>query len=586
MLDTKDFSFFENQNNFDFKGFLLNVVSYWKWFLLSWVIAFTIAYQVNIRKEKIYGMSNMISVKEERNPFSTSNTSLVFNWGGTSDQVQTISTTLKSRSHNEIVVDKLQFYINYLKQTDYNVVDAYGQVPFYVKIDKNKGQLSGSLIGIKFISESVYELNITFESESASLIHYSDNSNSTTAVQIGTFTKQYKVGEQVDLPFLNWKLEINENPGFYKGSEYFVSFGNFDGTVSRYQSINIEGNSQGSSILSLSLQGTNKARLVKYLNETVDVLRINQLAAKNQFATNTIAFIDSTMRIMESQLKDNGDELKTFTRDKNIFEIEQGGAKFSEQLLDYNVQRDAIARKIAYYNSLKSYLNKSTDFSKLPAPTVAGIEDPNIVVNVSKIIELSAKRAELKYAVKSEKIFQEFDNEMDAIKQVLIENIASAKSSLQYDLNMIDGNINQAESTIKKLPEEQQELIKIKLKYDLNNNIYNDFLAKRTEADIVKAANVSDIKFIDPAKDVGGGLVGPKTGVNYVLALFLGFLIPLIVVFALFFINDSIQNTDDISKLTVLPLIGVIGKKNNSNNLSVFEIPKAALAEAIRAVRS
>ena len=586
MLDTKDFSFFENQNNFDFKGFLLNVVSYWKWFLLSWVIAFTIAYQVNIRKEKIYGMSNMISVKEERNPFSTSNTSLVFNWGGTSDQVQTISTTLKSRSHNEIVVDKLQFYINYLKQTDYNVVDAYGQVPFYVKIDKNKGQLSGSLIGIKFISESVYELNITFESESASLIHYSDNSNSTTAVQIGTFTKQYKVGEQVDLPFLNWKLEINENPGFYKGSEYFVSFGNFDGTVSRYQSINIEGNSQGSSILSLSLQGTNKARLVKYLNETVDVLRINQLAAKNQFATNTIAFIDSTMRIMESQLKDNGDELKTFTRDKNIFEIEQGGAKFSEQLLDYNVQRDAIARKIAYYNSLKSYLNKSTDFSKLPAPTVAGIEDPNIVVNVSKIIELSAKRAELKYAVKSEKIFQEFDNEMDAIKQVLIENIASAKSSLQYDLNMIDGNINQAESTIKKLPEEQQELIKIKLKYDLNNNIYNDFLAKRTEADIVKAANVSDIKFIDPAKDVGGGLVGPKTGVNYVLALFLGFLIPLIVVFALFFINDSIQNTDDISKLTVLPLIGVIGKKNNSKKLSVFEKPKAALAEAFRAVRS
>ena len=192
----------------------------------------------------------------------------------------------------------------------------------------------------------------------------------------------------------------------------------------------------------------------------------------------------------------------------------------------------------------------------------------------------------MKYAVKSEKIFQEFDNEMDAIKQVLIENIASAKSSLQYDLNMIDGNINQAESTIKKLPEEQQELIKIKLKYDLNNNIYNDFLAKRTEADIVKAANVSDIKFIDPAKDVGGGLVGPKTGVNYVLALFLGFLIPLIVVFALFFINDSIQNTDDISKLTVLPLIGVIGKKNNSNNLSVFEKPKAALAEAFRAVRS
>lgn len=586
MLDTKDFSFFETQNNFDFKGFLLKVVSYWKWFLVSWIIAFTIAYQVNIRKEKIYAMSNMISVKEERNPFSTSNTSLVFNWGGTSDQVQTISTMLKSRSHNEIVVDKLQFYINYLKQSEYNIVDAYGEVPFHVKINKERGQLSGSLIGIKFITESIYEINIPFVSETAGLIHYVDNSWTTTSVQTGTFTKRFRVGQEVDLPFLNWTLEINENPGFYIEKEYFVSFGSFDGTVSRYQGISVEGSSPGSSILNLSLQGTNKARLVKYLNETVEVLRINQLAAKNQFATNTIAFIDSTMRNMENQLKDNGDELKNFRKDKNIFEIEQGGAKFSDQLLEFNVQRDGIQRKIAYYNSLKSYLNKSVDFSKLPAPTVAGIEDPNIVVNVSKIIELSTKRAELKYAVKNEKMFQEFDNEMDAIKQVLLENIASAKSSLQYDLNMIDANINEAQSTLKKLPEEQQELIKIKLKYDLNNNIYNDFLAKRTEADIVKAANVSDIKFIDPAKDVGGGLVGPKTGVNYVLALFLGFLFPLIFVFAIFFINDSIQNTDDISKLTTLPLIGVIGKKQNVNNLSVYEKPKSALAEAFRAVRS
>ena len=586
MLDTKDFSFFESQNIFDFKGFLLKTASYWKWFLASWAIAFTIAYQVNIRKEKIYGMSNMISVKEETNPLFSGNTNLVFNWGGTSDQVQTISTMLKSRSHNEVVVSKLEFYINYSKQAKYNIVDAYGEVPFYVKIDKKQGQLASMLIGIKFISESVYEINIPFETDNVSLIHYSDNSYTTTSVQNQTFTKRFRVGEQVELPFLNWKLEINDKPGFYKGNEYFVSFGSFDGTVSRYQGINVESNSQGSSILSLSMQGTNKARLVKYLNTTVDVLKENQLAAKNQFAKNTIDFIDSTMAEMERQLKDTGDELKTFTKNKNVFEIEDGGAKFSEKLSQFDVERDGITRKIAYYDFLKNYLNQSVDFSKLPAPTVAGIEDPNIVGNVSKLIELSTKRAELKYAVKNEKMFEEFDNQMEAVKNVLLENIASAKSSLRYDLNMINSNINKAESSIKKLPEEQQELIDIKRKYNLNSTIYNDLLAKRSQADIIKAANVSDIKFIDPAKDVGGGLVGPKTGVNYVLAMFLGFLIPLVFVFGIFFINDSIQNTDDINKLTTIPLIGVIGKKQNDNNLSVFEKPKSALAESFRAIRS
>ena len=87
MIDTKDFSFFEGQANFDFKGFLIKITSYWKWFLLSLIITFTIAHQVNVRKEKVYEMETSIAIKEENNPFFSSTTSLVFNWGGTSDQV-------------------------------------------------------------------------------------------------------------------------------------------------------------------------------------------------------------------------------------------------------------------------------------------------------------------------------------------------------------------------------------------------------------------------------------------------------------------------------------------------------------------
>ena len=123
MLDVKDFTFFDKQNSFDFKGFLIKTISYWKWFAVGLIIAFSIAHQVNVRKQKIYGIETTIAVQDENNPFFTSNTSLVFNWGGTSDKVQMISTTLKSRSQNEIVVDKLQFYVDYLKQTKYFLKD-------------------------------------------------------------------------------------------------------------------------------------------------------------------------------------------------------------------------------------------------------------------------------------------------------------------------------------------------------------------------------------------------------------------------------------------------------------------------------
>lgn len=586
MLDIKDFSIFENHSNFDFKGFLLKIASYWKWFLASLIIAFTIAYQVNIRKEKIYAMQTMISIKEESNPFFTSNTSLVFNWGGISDQVNGISTILQSRSHNELVVSKLRFYIDYLKQGKYNLTDAYGAVPFYLNIDKSKGQLANTLIGIKFLSENVYEIRIPFENSSVSVVDYTTNTYSNTNVQPAEFVKRYKVGEQVTLPFLNWKLQINDNPGFYKGNEYFVRFNDFNGTVSKYRGINIDSDDKGGSILTLSMQGTNKARMVEYLNATVRMLIKIQLDGKNQFANNTIRFIDSTLVAMEGQLKQTGNELKTFRKDKNVYDIEAGGAKFSDQIMNFDVEKDQISRKIAYYNSLKTYLNNSVDYSRLPAPSVAGIEDPNIVANVSKIIALSTQRSEMAYAVKSDKIFKDFDNQMRAVKDVLLENIGTAKSSLLYDLSMVNAKIGQAESTVKKLPEEQQELLKIKRKYDLNDNIYTEFLQKRNEAEIVKASNLSDIHFIDPAKDIGGGLIGPKTSVNYVLALFLGILVPLLFVFGIFFVNNSIQNAEDVNKLTQIPLIGVIGVNKDNVNLAVFDKPKSALSESFRAIRS
>ena len=586
MLDTKDFSFFEAQNNFDFKAFFTKILGHWNWFLISLIIAFTIAYQINVRKQKIYGVSTTIAYKEENNPFFTANTSLVFNWGGTSDQVQTLMTTIKSRSHNEMVVRNLHYYVEYLRQGKYNLEDAYGEVPFYINIDENLPQLKEQLINIKFITPNEYEISIDFEEPSVALLNYTTEVASKTNVPVGEFKKRYKIGEQVSLPFLHWKLELTSNPGIYEGSTHLVRFANFNQTVKDFTTIDIQTDAKGGAILILNLQGTNKARMVDYLNGTIKTLINRQLRDKNQFATNTIRFIDSTLVSMEGQLKNTEDELKNFSKDKNIFEVEMGGAKITEKVSDLDLEKDLIERKIAYYNTLKAYLINSVDYSKLPAPSVAGIDDPNIVLNVSKLTTLSAERSEMSYAVKNDKKFKDFDSQMDALRNVLLENISSAKGVIQYDLNTVNKKIALAENSIRKLPEQQQELVKINRKYDLNKNVYNSFLEKRSEADIVRAANLSDIQFIDPAKDTGGGLLGPKTNINYILALFLGLLIPLIMVFSVTILDSTIKNTDEITKMTKIPILGVIGKKISKNNLAVFEKPKSALAESFRAVRS
>jgi capsular exopolysaccharide synthesis family protein len=586
MLDVKDFSFFENQNSFDFKGFLLKTGSYWKWFLLGLTICLIFAHQVNIRKQKIYSLETTIAIKEQDNPLFTSNTSLIFNWGGNSDQVQSISSTIKSRSHNEAVVDKLEFYIDYLKQQKYFVQDVYGSTPFVVKIDKSENQIFENPIIIKFLSKTEYQITINSNSNSISVINYLENAKNSVLLSSNKIVKRFKVGQRVSLPFLHWVLEIKDNPRSYVGSEYIVAFNSFDDVVSKYKNIKVVIDEKSPSILKLTLDGTNKARIVDYLNETVKTLIDRQLYNKNLFAENTIKFIDTTLQNMEDDLKKSNQDLKVFSKNKNISQIESGGEVFQTQILDLDRTNDGVNRKLNYYNTLSNYLRKSNDFSKLPAPSVAGVEDPNILVNVSKLVELSVRRSEMVYSVKSDVLFNNIDNEIASVKKVLLENINSAKSAIQFESSQVKNKINTVEGKIMNLPEEKQEYLKIMRKYDLNNNIYEAYLQKRTEAQIVKAANLSDIQFIDPAKDIGGGLIGPRTGVNYVIAIFLGLLIPLLIVFIIFFINNSIQNTDDVSNMTSLPIIGIVGVKHTETNLSVFEKPKSALAESFRAIRS
>ena len=586
MIDTKDFTFFDKQNNFDFKGFLIKTLSYWKWFVIGLIIAFSIAHQVNVRKQKIYGIETTIAVQEENNPLFTANTSLVFNWGGTSDKVQMISTTLKSRSHNELVVDKLQFYTDYLKQTKYFLQDVYGKVPFKITIDKSQNQLYEQFIKVKMLSNTTYRITIPFQYNSAKVIRYADNKESTISTPNKEFSRVYKVGQNINLPFLHWKLDVVDFDNDSFAEEILIRFNPFDKTVLTYKSLKVGIDEKAGSILNLAMEGTNKERMVDYLNQTVEVLIQRNKEEKNKFAENTINFIDVTLHDMEEKLKNSGDDLKEFGKNNNIIDIEEGGTTFKNQLLDYDKEKDGVERKIAYLNTLKTYLKNSVDFSKLPAPTIVGIEEENINTNVSKLITLSIQRSQLVYSVKGELMYERIDNEIQSVKKVLLENANSYKNALDYDFNLVNQKIQKLENEISKLPENKQEWLNLSRKYNLSDNIYNTFLQKRSEASIVQAANLSDIKFIDPAKDVGGGLLGPKTGVNYVLAFFMGLIVPLVIVFFIFFISNSIQNIEDIISLTQLPLIGIVGVKHSETNLSVFERPKSALSESFRAIRS
>jgi len=583
---SEEFEIDQIQSNFDFKGFLIKLISYWPLFLISLLIGFGIAYYINVRQLPVYQMGSLISIKDDQNPFFTSNTSLTFNWGGTTDKVNTAIVILKTRSHNEKVVERLQYYMSYLKDGKYQIENAYSQTPFRVQVDITKPQILNKLITIQVVDSTKFVLSASFEEGNFPMQNYMTKERTSLAMPTQEFSREYSFGQTVVLPFFSGVIDRTDNP-LQLNKPFYLRFGNFDGVVSRFRGINVQAESTGSSVLNLSLTGNNKAELVDYLNTTVQVLGDDVLERKNLFATKTIHFIDSTLAIKNDELSAVQGELDAFRNTSAVYDLSTEGQEINSRLSTLDMRKSAVQQELNYYNTLEDYLISRTDYSNVPAPSVAGIGEASIVSGISRIVSLAEERNRYQYSFKEgAPIFADIDRQINAVKAVLLENIISSKSLKNREIITINNDIAGFESEIRRLPKEQQQLLGIQRRYDLSAQAYNLFLSKRSEAGLVKAANVSDVLVIDSAKDIGGGQVGPNNQLNYVMAAVFGFFVPFVFVFILVFFDNKIHTTQEINRLSSIPILGVIGKSKEKDNLAVFQKPNSAISESFRAIRS
>jgi tyrosine-protein kinase Etk/Wzc len=573
------------QSSFDFKGFLLRAVRYWYVILVFIIIALGIAYYINLRAERLYKLETLITIKEEQNPFFTSTLNLTFNWGGASDKVETIRTILGSRAHNEEVVRLLQLYIHYKKEGRFRLEDIYTKAPFRVSLNESGEQLLNIPLKIEFTDENTFELSYEIEDSKARVINYIKPSISTQSVPV-SFNKTYKVGEPVKTAFLDFKIENKQEIKPVAGAVYYVEFTDINSEISNYQDVVVRLKTKGASMLVLSKIGANRDIVADYLNTTVDLLSQKQLDQKNLFATNTITFIDKRIKGVSDSLKQDEDRLKTFRQRNQIFDLSSQGSSIFEKMTLLDAEKNTISIKLAYLNQLENYLRNSKDYSDLPAPAASGFDDPTLVKSVTDIVRLSIQRSNLQSKVKNPLFYEQIDREIDALKNVLFQSISSAKEKNSIEMDNVNNRIARMNYEFNKLPAEEQELFNIERSYKLSEASYSMLLEKRNEAGIVKAANVSDVRVLDPAMNLGQKPISPNPPKNYLIAFLIGFTIPVLVIMTVSFMDQNIRSTHEIEQLSEIPVLGVVGRSPLKGNLAVFDQPRSAVSEAFRALRS
>ena len=577
---------FDDSVNFDFKLLWLKILSHWKWFVVTLIIGLLTAYYINLRKENIYELDNYVTIKEENNPFFTSNMSLVFNWGGVSDKVNLIITTLQSRTHNEKVVKKLKSYIQYSQKGPYYKLNLYKNSPFKFEPDLNHYQVIDQPIEIKILDDQSFKLKFKPSNKQVRLYDY--NQQKSISKQVADYDGVFKFGQAINLPFLKGTFKRVNTLNYDPENTYYLSLKDFNKVVAGYQNrLQIKTKNKNSSILVLKMRGSNKAELADYLNTTTGLLQEQILQDKNKFALNTIKFIDSTLQHIQEDLSIAAKDLKKFIKNKTVLNLDDPTARLFEQVSVLDQNKSRIKLKKVYYEHLLQYLENKTNYENLPAPSVVGIDDPTIVEKVGNITQLAIQRKnQLAHFQPNSPVITRLNLEIESLRQSLLQTVQFALKTLNHELGLVNQKISGVEKQINKLPEEKQVLLGLKRKYDLKQEIYNTLLEKRNEAGIVKASNVSDLKIIDSAKDVGQAPVAPNRKINYLIAFLAALFIPAFIITVFFFLDNKIHDVSDVETLTDLPIIGQIFHLNKKEYLPVIQYKDDIVSESFRSLRS
>jgi len=175
------------------------------------------------------------------------------------------------------------------------------------------------------------------------LQRYSDRDRSSVNIPSGAFPKTFKVGEKITLPYLNATLKLREGVSVKENSEFYFIFRNFDAIVNSYKNrIAVSPNTKGSSILKLRLTGTNKSKIVDFLNATTEILGKTDLERKNLYATKTIEFIDSQLDSVSKDLRDTERELNNFRKTNKIFNIDDESAELTLKLKEADFKKTIL----------------------------------------------------------------------------------------------------------------------------------------------------------------------------------------------------------------------------------------------------
>ena len=100
------------------------------------------------------------------------------------------------------------------------------------------------------------------------------------------------------------------------------------------------------------------------------------------------------------------------------------------------------------------------------------------------------------------------------------------------------------------------------------------------------ASNYPDYEILEPARDVTASIIAPRSSLNWIIALFMAFMIPTLYIIMRNFFNEKITSVHDVERIIGQPVMNLIYTNYYKTESVVKDYPGSSIAESFRNLRS
>lgn len=555
----------------------------WIIFSISLIITTACAFFINKIKEPVWEVKTSVVVNQKNN--NLNQVASIFNDIGILSSDKNFANEMLVLGSTPLIndaVSKLDLQVSYYYKTFFTKAELYKNSPFIVVINPNHVQPVGHEIFIEILNEK--EFHITTEGNNVWLYDYKSNQytqvlNEFVVNGIGNFN------QPISNQYYSFKIILNEQfePSDFPTTHFSFVLNTPQSLVNSFKNqMQISPPDIESTVAQIDIRSSVPDKTIDFLNSLTDSYLNRDLTRKNHTSIKTIEYIDYQLNLVKDSLEIAEDRLQEFRSSRKVVDISLQTGQVFAQLRDLEREKAELMVKDKYYQYIDNYLKKNEEYSDLITPATMGITDPLLNNMIEELIKLNSEKVSLmKNEQQKSPYLKKIDIRIDNIRNMITENINYIKNTSDISLRDIDSRINQLNNEIRKLPETERELLGIKRKFDLNDEIYTYLLQKRSEAEIARASSLSDAEILEPA-EITGSRVSPKTGVNYVSGIVLGILLPLIILRFKEINRKNVDNAAEVKRITNLPLLGEIYLNDKKTENVILDFPKSHITESFR----